>query len=244
MKKAKISDAELRMILILLALLLLAASYFFGYNRLMNEAAAQETQNNTDRTTVSQLESMVGRQAQVEQETIDLRQHILDVIAKYPSNLTTEKAIYIVQNMEDYSTVHIYNISFLMRTLLMNFSVANEATNIPPTGYYATLSMSYAATYDGLKNMIGFINSMEDRTTITAISSTYDQESDMLTGVMTINMYYLTDTGREYEEPDVGYHEKGVESIFGAGYGLGSEDELAGEGAEEGGEGGEPAAAE
>ena len=220
MKKLKISDSELRMILILLALLLLAGAYFLGYSKLTASATELETQNDADQATVNTLENMARRQSQVIQDTEDLRQHIQDIVAKYPADLTTEKAIYIVQTMENQNEVSVSNISFQMGNLLMSFSQGLDDAQ-PPTGYFSTLGMSYIATYEGFKDMIRFFNNMEDRTTITTINAAYDRTEDLVSGSFTVNMYYLTGTGKEYEMPYLGNFEKGIDCIFGAGYGLG-----------------------
>lgn len=238
-KKFKISDSEMRLILLLLAILLLALGYFVGYNKTMTMAQEIEAQNAVYNETVKKLESMVSRQAEVEQDTANRRQNIQDIIEKYPSNLTTEKIICIIQDMENTSGAMVSNISFQLDTTLRAFTAVSGDTEtlIPPTGMYAAMSMNYVASYENYQQMVYYINSMKDRSTVPAISAAYDQTIDMVSGVMTVNMYYLTNTGKEYEAPDPGFHTKGVESIFGAGDGIieenGEEEEAEEAGAEE-----------
>ena len=221
-KKIKLSDSEIRLILLLLAVVVLALGYFVGYNKTITMAEEIEAQNKIDDANVKKLEAMVSRQAEVEQDTVDRRQNIQDIIAKYPSDLTTEKIIWIVQDMEDNSGTMISNASFQLGTMLSAFTAVpgDTETVTPPMGLYAAMSMNYTASYDNYQQMVYYINSMKDRSTIPAISAAYDQTTDMVTGVMTVNMYYLTNTGKEYEAPDPGFHLKGVESIFGAGDGI------------------------
>lgn len=219
-KKKALSDSELRLILLLLAVLLLAAAYFLVYSKSVAAAQELEAQNEIDSATVRTLEAMIDRREQVEAETEALRQNIQDIVAKYPADLTTEKAIVILQNMENATDVEISNVSFLMGVLLMNFTNPAEETNIPPTGYYSAFSMGYTVSYDGYKQLLDYMSRLEDRTIAPTVSATYDQVSDMVSGTITMNMYYLMNTGKEYEAPEIIGIDKGVESIFGAGEGM------------------------
>lgn len=219
-KKRALTDSELRLILLLLAVLLLAAAYFLVYSKSVAAAQELEAQNAIDSATVKTLEAMIDRREQVEAETEALRQNVKDIVAKYPSDLTTEKAVVILQNMENTTGMEISSVSFLMGVLLMDFTIPSEETNVPPTGYYSALSMSYTASYDGYKQLLDYMSRLEDRTIAPTVSATYDRVSDMVSGSITVNMYYLMDTGREYETPVVTGIDKGVESIFGAGEGI------------------------
>lgn len=218
--KKKISESEMKLILVLLALLLLVAAYFLIYRQSVAKAEELEAQNAVDQETVNMLESMERRRAQVEAETEDCKQIIRDIIAKYPSDMTTEKAITIAQNMEDYSGIHFPNIGFVMNNLVLEFTQTSEEVPTPPTGYYAAVNMSYSVTYEGFKNLLTYVGGYKDRMTVPTVTASYDPTTDMLNGSITVNMFYLQDTGKEYVEPVIPGIEKGVDSIFGAGEGL------------------------
>lgn len=224
-KKKSLSDSELRLILLLLAVLLLAASYFFVYSKSMAAAQELEAQNEIDSATVRTLEAMIGRREQVEAETEALRQNIQDIVAKYPADLTAEKALVILQNMENFTNMEISSVSFLMGILLMNFTNPSEETNRPPIGYYSALSMGYTVSYDGYKEMLDYMSHLEDRMIAPTVSATYDRVADMVSGNITVNLYYLQNTGKEYVAPEIFDIDKGVESIFGAGEGLADQTE-------------------
>ena len=69
-------------------------------------------------------------------------------------------------------------------------------------GYYASVGIRYEASYAGLKEMIAYVNQFKDRTTIDQFSASFDDTTGKLTGEMTLNMYYLTNTGKDYVPPD------------------------------------------
>ena len=82
-------------------------------------------------------------------------------------------------------------------------------------GYYASIGIRYEASYAGLKEMIAYVNQFKDRTTIAQFSASFDNSTGKLTGEMTLNMYYLKNTGKDYVPPVFENMPKGVLNIFG-----------------------------
>ena len=77
------------------------------------------------------------------------------------------------------------------------------------------IGIRYEAGYAGLKEMIAYVNNFKDRTTISQFTANYDDSTGKLNGEMTLNMYYLENTGKEYVPPVFPNMSKGVMSIFG-----------------------------
>lgn len=86
--------------------------------------------------------------------------------------------------------------------------------NTQVSGYYASIGIQYKATYTGLKDMINYVNTFGDRMTITDFSAQYSSETAGLEGEMTLNMYYITNTGKEYVPPVFENMTKGTINIF------------------------------
>lgn len=221
MKKVNLSNSETRLLILLLALILIAGSYFFIFNKCTTKAAEIEISNEELSQTVTQLEAMVDRQEEVEAQTAECNRLVEEIIAKYPSDVTTEKAIAVVKEIENMTDMHVSSISFLMDNLIGDIAALNAAEetvqSVPAdakVGYYAALSINYDASYKGFKEMVDYINGLKDRVTIPSISVTYDNETDRLAGVITIYLYYLTNTGKEYEEPEIRGIGNGVENVF------------------------------
>lgn len=236
MKKIKLSESEIKLLCLLFALIVIAGSYFFVFTPKMDEAAVIEEQNITDQGTVNHLESMVARKDEVEKETAEYEQQIKDIIAKYPSNITTEKSIEIVRKLEKDTKVHMKDINFEMNNFVgiigeqpaaedtsgetqeaaesdVMISELSDNTDLS-VGYYAQLTMNYEASYEDFKKMIHYIGELEDRATVPIVSSAFDAESGKLTGSITVKMFYLTNTDKEYVEPDPGNIRSGVKNIF------------------------------
>lgn len=256
MNKIKLSDSDKRLLIIFVSILMVAASYFFFFNKSMSKASEVEDSNTKDQATVQQMEQMEAALPQVRQNMKDLKQKQADIIAKYPSDIKTEKVIWILQDIEDHNDYHISDITFAMHSPLQitpdvsetadtsNASTDDASTDTSSTdteasdtettdddsstddtdetaslgtvtGYYASIGVTYDATYKGLKDMLAYVNEYSDRMTITEFTSSVDSETGRLTGDMTFKMYVITNTGKDYVEPKFDMMLKGVQNIFG-----------------------------
>lgn len=264
MNKIKISDSDKRLLIIFFAIVILACSYFFIFNKGMTKASELEAQNEQDSAKVQQMQQMEASLPQVKENIENMKQTQADIIAKYPSDMTTEKSIESLQDYEDHSSdFHITDITFAMRMPLVGAadttaagSSTDETDSSADTadgaadsaggdtsaaadtqsagektddaaadasadtvgnvaGYYASIGIRYEASYNGLKEMIAYVNAFQDRTTITQFTAAFDDATGKLTGEMTLNMYYITNTGKEYVPPVFDFMPKGVSNIFG-----------------------------
>ncbi len=195
MKKIGITDSEKKLLFIVLALVILAASYFFGFTKLNDAAAAIEASNQQDASELSTLEGMVANQAATEKETQGYKDGIAEIIKKYPCDIPQEKSIYLIQEFQNTVGTDIMSIGFTMDKIVQRFSGDN-----PSVGKYNSLSLSYACDYDQFKELFKYIGEFKDRTTVPTINATYDQTAGKLRGSMIFKMYYLTNTDKEYED--------------------------------------------
>lgn len=228
MRKFKLSESETRLLLLFLAVLMFAGAYFLSFQRNVTRAEEMEAKNEEDQEFVQMLESMVAQQSLIEAQTEEYNQTIEDIIAKYPSDVPTAKAITIIQEIENRSGASVSSINFSMGNQVVDLSGDEAAegteggtasTGVESMGYRDTIGMNYEATYTDFKNMISYINGLTDRTTIPSITAAYDSETDKITGVITIDMFYLTNTGKEYDAPNITGISKGVTDIFRSGNG-------------------------
>ncbi|MDD6254825.1 MAG: hypothetical protein PUA82_02290 [Eubacteriales bacterium] len=69
--------------------------------------------------------------------------------------------------------------------------------------YKYPVTISYTGTYSQLKSAVKFIEDYGERMTINDITSTYDETTGRITGTITLNMYTLTGTEKQYSDPNV-----------------------------------------
>ena len=210
MKVSGITDNEKRLLFIVLAILLLIGSYFMGFKKLNDQAAIIENSNQQDQAEVSNLESMVARQDQTEKETEGFKKTIKSIIEKYPSKLPQEKVIYLLQSSEDVVGIDYSAIAFKMDNLVMEFS----GDDVNPVGYFAAMSVPFTADYSQFKTVLEYFAELQDRTIEPVVNVSYDEETGNLKGTLGFRMYYLTNTGKDYEEIPETNIQSGLEDIF------------------------------
>ena len=209
MKKFVITDAEKKLLFIVLGVVILVCAYFFGFTKLNEQARAIEASNVQDEAEVSRLEGMVSKQAETQAETEQYKKNIETIVAKYPVSIPQEKAIYLVQQFEDITLMDVDSIAFSMDNVVQSFSGDGA-----PVGKYASLGIAYDATYDSLKEFLLYVTKLDDRTIVPTISASYDQTSGLLKGNLNYKMFYLTNTDKEYEEFPPTDIEAGKAGIF------------------------------
>lgn len=82
-------------------------------------------------------------------------------------------------------------------------------------GYKSSVTFAYQSTYTELKQIIDYINKNQDRMSISAFSSAFDASTGNLIGSFTVDMYSLSGTGKQYQEPEVSGINTGLNNIFG-----------------------------
>ncbi|MBQ0028091.1 MAG: hypothetical protein KBS96_05755 [Lachnospiraceae bacterium] len=80
-------------------------------------------------------------------------------------------------------------------------------------------AMEFASTYDGLKYMLTYIQSQNDRNSIDALEIEYDEETGFLKGAVGVRQYYVLGTDKEYMPTFIPSVLTGVDDIFHSGNG-------------------------
>lgn len=81
---------------------------------------------------------------------------------------------------------------------------------------YRKATINYEVSYDGLKRSIKNICMQTDRMVIDNLTVVYDEQTGLLKGSTTVNMFCVPNQeGKEYEEPDFGGVLLGTNNIFG-----------------------------
>ena len=77
-----------------------------------------------------------------------------------------------------------------------------------------TMSMNYTCTYEQLKRLVDFVNAYTERMNIESITVSYDAQTGNLTGDMTLNLFAVTGTEKEYVAPEINDLSLGETNIF------------------------------
>ncbi len=146
------------------------------------------------------------------------------VMNHYSAGNTSEKSIMMINRMEEKVGISLPNLSFSQAVLLSTVEmpmVTETADASYAIEYYdvnlwkETLSTDYSCTYEQLKKMIDYINAYPERMNIDSISVVYDSGTNGLKGNLTLNLFAVTGTGKEYTAPEISGLSMGTGNIFG-----------------------------
>ena len=81
--------------------------------------------------------------------------------------------------------------------------------------YMVDTTVSYTATYSGLKKMLNLIPSDSDKRSVHLLTATFDSSTGLLTGSLSFDSYFLFGSEKPYVMPDVPQIQHGTNNIFG-----------------------------
>ena len=217
--KLKVSPKDMKLLLLLLALVILAGSYFFVYQKNMEKKALLEEEDIKLEEQVQVLKDKVAKKQEVIKDTNKKQADSKKIIKVFPSKMTTEKGIAILDSFEKINDFYISEESFAMNELMYQ---KEDGDNIEESedgqsnymGYRSNITVSFESPYEALKEVMKQINSFPNRMTVDTMTLSYDSETGNLKGTMVINCYSLKGTDKAYEPPIIPGIDFGVFNLF------------------------------
>ena len=180
-----------------------------------------------------ELQSKIAREAAIRKETEELKEKEEELKEKYPKDMTEEKAMSIIRDIESKMDFKTTQIAFVKGNKAGQNAYAaqssesgnsesdttsseNGAASAGTAGKYMEVTIVYKASYKGLKKFNEYVNKYSDRMTIPSINATLDDATGKLAGTATVDMYYLPVDGKDYKAPTVNGVTDGTKNVFGS----------------------------
>lgn len=226
----KIPHKQLKLLIVLATLLTVVCSYYFGFQKYNKKAELLEKENRTLTVQRNELIDKNSKMAIMTEEINIMKGSYEALLDKFPSDLTQDKNIMFIYNLAKHAEMEIKVISLgenelfysplgYSNTTLDASTESNDTTQATNRedilGYKTMVTISYSSTYEGLKKCISYINDYKDRVNVSSITAAFDQTSGILSGTMTINLYALSGTDKEFEEVVIDTVPIGTDNIFG-----------------------------
>ncbi len=80
--------------------------------------------------------------------------------------------------------------------------------------YGATMAMQFISSYDGLKDLFSYVNSLNDKNSVDSFEIYYDEANGILQGAIGMKLYYLEGTDNEYKPYFIPSVPTGVDDVF------------------------------
>ena len=242
--KYTITKRDVAIILGFIGVVILGLTYYFIYMGYSDKTKELQAANNAMQDRVDVLQELVDRQDELIANTKKNNEEISEYLDKFPADYKYEDAILFGIQLTDispYSALPV--ISFGDEESMYNFedvaSIASEQVRgyIPDGGVATTeegeesvvpegtptslpelkrkvISYNHTTDYSGLKNSLSYVLDKKDRCGLN-INVAYDPTSGMLNGVLNVMDYYVKNTDKVYNEPEMPIVIKGTDDMFG-----------------------------
>jgi len=222
-KKTNRNDVKAFFLVFILVIIAAVLAYIYLFMPLVEKRNTLLTENHEMDERLINLRNMAVDEDIFKMGINESSKSIKKLMNHYSAGNTPEKTIMMVDSMEKKVGIRLPNLTFSQPTLVTTVKMPMVTEN--ETGYaieyydvnlmQETLSTNYACTYEQLKKMIDYINAYPERMNIEAITIAYDTETNGLKGNITMNLFAVTGTGKEYTAPDISGLSMGTGNIFG-----------------------------
>ncbi len=223
-KKSNSNDIKVFFLVLILVVLAAVVSYFYLYMPMVEKRNDLIKENYDLEVRLINLRNLTTKQNDYIKGINESTEKIQSVLNNYSAGNTPEKSIMMAMLMEERVEIRLPNLSFTQPSIISSVQmplVTETASGKYAIGYYdvnlwkETMTTNYVCTYEQLKKMIDFINAYPERMNIEAITVAYDSETKGLKGNLTLNLFAVTGTGKEYQPPRIDDLSVGKDNVFG-----------------------------
>lgn len=214
----KFGANEKNLLIGLVGVLIAVAAWYLVASPLKEKTAVIQAENVGLKEKKDEYEAVNAQKATYEQGIVDLTAEREDLLSHFPAGISREDEIMYWATLEN-----TYPSDIILNTLAMSNwsevfvpgapqSEGEGATQLHL--YQAPVTYSFKATYQGVKNMINYVFAQDDKKSIDTLSVAFNSGEGTLDGTMSLNMYYMNGTGKEYIPYNMPSVPTGVVDIF------------------------------
>lgn len=203
----KITEKDKRLLCVFGAIVIIFASYYFGYKNFNKKADDLQTEVDELDSEYRELRSLYNQKDKFIDDTKTFGEQYAEVLTEYDTGVSQVSQTMFLNELEDNTGAWIKQTNYAQSSLIYTFGqnpaqgTEGESTsyNTDYTGYQTVLTLSYEAGYDQYKSMIDFINSYKYKCRIDAITMSYNETDDIVSGTMTLSLFAVIGSDRVYE---------------------------------------------
>lgn len=214
----KFGKKEINLLIGLLGVLIAIGVWMFVASPMKEKTQLIEVENAELKVKSDEYQAVNAQRAQFEADTLRLQEERATLLSAFPAGMSKEDEIMYWANMEraNSSTLAMSNMvmSGWSEVFVEGQPEATEEGGTQLHLYRVPVNYTYQATYDGVKDMVTYVFSKNDKMSIESLSASYDGTTGNLIGSIDINMYYMNGTGNEYVPATIPTVPTGVADIF------------------------------
>lgn len=127
------------------------------------------------------------------------------VLSHFPAEIAQENTIMFIADTERVSSVKLSQVGFT-ETIEIPFGTEESSTSALKeyVGYMAVNHLTYECSYSNFKSFLNYVMNYSERTVISALTATYNEEMDLVTGTFTLHQYAVGGQDRQTNVPETG----------------------------------------
>lgn len=218
----KVSERDKKLLLLLLIVIIIggAAKLFSTISEDVKENK-REYEELTDK--YNDLVIKNSRKAQMIEDTANYTAEYRLLLDSYNTSLSEEQTLVFLGMVEKHTGVWLKQVGFSENTTVYTFGKVKSSN--PSTlgqkvyssdykGISTTMTLSYECSYDELKKVLVYLEENGRKATVSNITFSYSESTDIVTGTMQITLYAITGSDREVKDTVISDVAVGTDNIF------------------------------
>ena len=223
MKNLTLNENTKKLLYFVAAVAIIFCAYYFGCRTISEKNAKLKTEIEALELRYSNLKDMLTKADDYAKDTVKYTDEIDEILAKYDSGCSQEYAISFLKQIETRidswiksgnvePTEVIYTFGQISSTNPYNTGATVYETDYK--GISTTISTTYQGSYAQIKDMIEYINTYKYKCTIDNMTLKYDSGTETVSGNLTLTLYAVTGSDREFPGVTVSPMMYGTDNIF------------------------------
>lgn len=216
-----ISNRDKKLLLIVGSILVIVVAYFAINMKLEVLNDKYNAQITKLEKQAKDLEEKTRNEDKYISDTNEYNQETSNILSNYSAGNTRPYVLNFLNTIEQTTGIWLRSVAFQTPATIYTFGTLTPSNPTGETNYSTDMKgcsqgliVSYEGSYEEWKNFISYVNSYFSKNTIDTISASYDEASGVVSGTVTITMYYITGTDRDFIEPEFSDISTGKTNVF------------------------------
>lgn len=205
----------------LLGIVLCIVVYMFVYSSYNKKTDELKTQNASLQARINELEQYYINRKSYEDGIVEMTQDIQAKLDVFPADSRSEDAIALALSAWDkwilvqYKALAIEdkeNVGTITGDVMQRAKIEGLDQDI--NFYNRSVAYSNTTTYSEMKELISAFNEAGEKASLESVTYSVDNQTGLLSGVITVAFHSATGTGKEYVMPKFGDYSAGLSSLF------------------------------
>ena len=215
----KLATKDKNLIVFALVVVIVFCSYNYGYKKLKEQKANLEKDITSLEKKIETKREQYAKKDFYEIMTKIYGDKFKEELDKFPEDIQEENQVMFFKEIEQYlksekNDYKIPTVSFSEGETFIKFQETEKATGELYEGLSSTVTFPFTLEYAKFKDLLDYLEAYKDRSVISTVSASYNEDLDIVTGSVTFTQYAISEDTRFLLQPEVEDMLLGTDNIF------------------------------